>query len=595
MRRLTCKPTRHRSQESNNSGRTLVWIGWLFLFSYLAACTSSSTTPLPASLITLTPIPTSDFIQTVTPTAQPAFEYFTPTSEEIPPTATITSTLVPPAVFLPPYLPLGLREAFNPLLEFSITTDPAEADIRLDLWSATAANVQSITWWTYVLVAPFPTISQGVTAEDLHQAWNGQSSGSFAGIPILMDAETLAVFSAWWGSPTDGAVQVIPSESLVDTAWAQQPAWGIVPFEALEPRLKVLRVDGLSPLQRDFETETYPLSIPFALTASRGLVDWSLPDGNRDPNRLTILDMTGVTAMVRGTALWMERYGIAYPAQDVGPILSSADITHISNEIPFVADCPYPELYPTELVFCSRPAYMDLLEAVGADVIELTGDHLSDWGPDAMYNTLALYEDRNMSVYGGGINAEQARRPLLIEHNGNRLAFLGCNIGCQIKPQVPCDALASEELPGAAACDFDWLQGEVDRLSDEGYQVIFTFQHREEYTYTATHILIEDFGQVAQMGAVIVSGSQAHQPHGFAFQNGAFIHYGLGNLFFDQYHFCADFACDYAFIDRYTFYAGRHISTELIPIRFVDLARPRLMTPEETAHFLEIIFTASGW
>ena len=30
-------------------------------------------------------------------------------------------------------------------------------------------------------------------------------------------------------------------------------------------------------------------------------------------------------------------------------------------------------------------------------------------------------------------------------------------------------------------------------------------------------------------------------------------------------------------------------------LRFVDFANPRLMTPEERAHFLEIIFKASGW
>ena len=125
--------------------------------------------------------------------------------------------------------------------------------------------------------------------------------------------------------------------------------------------------------------------------------------------------------------------------------------------------------------------------------------------------------------------------------------------------------------------------------------MIFTFQHQEIYTYTASDRLVDDFSLPAQMGATIVSGSQAHQPHGFAFESGAFIHYGLGNLFFDQYHYCADYACDHAFIDRHVFYAGRHISTELIPIKFVDLARPRLMTPEEAARFLEIIFSASGW
>jgi poly-gamma-glutamate synthesis protein (capsule biosynthesis protein) len=390
-------------------------------------------------------------------------------------------------------------------------------------------------------------------------------------------------------------VQIVPPEELAETAWAQRPAWAILPFEALEPRWKVLSVDGVSPLQHDFDPSTYALSVPFALTSPTGLFDLNLPAGNRDANQLTIVDVTGVTALVRGTALWMERYGITYPAQDIGSILASADLTHISNEIPFTPDCPYPELYPTGMVFCSSPTYIDLLQAVGADIIELTGDHFSDWGPEAMYYTLSTYQDHNMQVYGGGINAEQARSATLVEHNGNKLAFIGCNIGCEVKPQVPCDALATSERPGAAQCDFTWLRGEITRLSNLGYQVIFTFQHREEYTYSTTPILADDFGQVAQMGAVIVSGSQAHQPHGFAYQDRAFIHYGLGNLFFDQYHFCADFACDYAFIDRHIFYAGRHISTELIPIKFIDLARARLMTPEEAARFLQIIFSASGW
>ena len=150
-------------------------------------------------------------------------------------------------------------------------------------------------------------------------------------------------------------------------------------------------------------------------------------------------------------------------------------------------------------------------------------------------------------------------------------------------------------IPGAAQCDFNYISTEIPALRDEGYQVIFTFQHREYYTYTTEPILADDFGLVAAAGATIVSGSQAHQPHGFAFENGSYIHYGLGNLFFDQFHYCVDYACDDAFIDRHVFYDGRYISTELITIRFVDFARPRLMTPEERAHFLEIIFKASGW
>jgi hypothetical protein len=37
------------------------------------------------------------------------------------------------------------------------------------------------------------------------------------------------------------------------------------------------------------------------------------------------------------------------------------------------------------------------------------------------------------------------------------------------------------------------------------------------------------------------------------------------------------------------------LSAELIGIRFIDFARPRLMTPDEREELLEAVFAASGW
>jgi poly-gamma-glutamate synthesis protein (capsule biosynthesis protein) len=98
---------------------------------------------------------------------------------------------------------------------------------------------------------------------------------------------------------------------------------------------------------------------------------------------------------------------------------------------------------------------------------------------------------------------------------------------------------------------------------------------------------------MADAGAVIVSGSQAHQPQGMEFRNGSFIHYGLGNLFFDQYSLCE--ACRQGFIDQHVFYDGRYISTRLLPIQFVDYARSRPMTLEESNELLQALFLVSGW
>ena len=102
-------------------------------------------------------------------------------------------------------------------------------------------------------------------------------------------------------------------------------------------------------------------------------------------------------------------------------------------------------------------------------------------------------------------------------------------------------------------------------------------------------------GKTAAAGAAIVSGSQAHYPNPFDFYEGRFIHYGLGNLFFDQMDAFIAPGIQREFIDRHIFYDGRHISTEILTAHLEDFSRPRPMTDEERSAFLSEAFTASGW
>ena len=104
---------------------------------------------------------------------------------------------------------------------------------------------------------------------------------------------------------------------------------------------------------------------------------------------------------------------------------------------------------------------------------------------------------------------------------------------------------------------------------------------------------MRDFRALAEAGAVIVSGSQAHQPQAMTFEGNSFVHYGLGNLFFDQYD--VSLATRQGFIDWHVFYDGKYISTELVPILFVDYARPRLMNADEKQQLYNAVFSASGW
>jgi poly-gamma-glutamate synthesis protein (capsule biosynthesis protein) len=467
--------------------------------------------------------------------------------------------------------------------EWVFPTDPQQAALRLEVGGEHPASR-----WVYALVAPFITLAEGISSDELRRAWRGEAAGPFAGKPIRVEGGTLALFTALWGAPAEGAVQV--GVVAPDLAFTRRRLWAIVPFEALDPRWKVLEVDGQSPLHKDFDPAAYSLSVPFTLSGDPGLaaqVAPLLPVTNRDPARLSVVALTGTTALVRATAYTMEQRGVKYPAKDVGDILRSADITHVSNEVAFAKDCPTPDPLTQDMRFCSDPRYIELLDAIGTDVVELTGDHFQDWGVEAMRYTLQLYQERGWKHYGGGANLEDARQPLLIEHDGNRLAFLGCNA------KGGSFAQAAPKHPGAAPCDMDWLAAEIARLSQDGYLPIVTFQHYEYYTYQPQPDQERDFRRAAEFGAVIVSGSQAHQPQGMEFIGDHFIHYGLGNLFFDQYDVSA--ATRQAFIDLHVFYAGRYIGVELLPIVFVDYARPRPMTADEANELLEAVFSASGW
>ncbi len=511
----------------------------------------------------------------------------TPTPFQPQPTINESDPVALPArrVWLDDHLPPQLRGAVQLPAGWQWSGQSADADIQLRLGKEGFLAGR----WVYALVARFATVEDGINSTTLRRVWYGLEDGAF---PLLVEPDTLAMLTGWWGAPAESSVRVVPMGGITEALWQQPEARGIVPFERLEPELKVLAVDGLSPLQRGLDEAGYALSIPYAWSDSpAGELTGGVPPGNRDESRMTVVAVTGVTALVRATALYLRLRGVEHALGEVTDWLKEADITHINNEVAFRQGCT-----PTEegldesgvIIFpCSDIRWIELLEAIGTDVVEMTGDHFIDAQPEDVFFTLEEYHRRGWQTYGGGATEEEGWQPALFEHNGNRIAFLGCNAKGQAY------AKASADNPGAVLCDFERLTGEIARLRATGYLPIVTFSHLEYETFSAAPRAVEDFEKVAQAGAVIVSGSQGHLPQAMQFYNGSFLHYGLGNLFFDQYSMGEPF--ERAFVDRHVFYDGRYIGAELLTLRFEDFLRSRPMTAGERQALLETIFTASGW
>ncbi|HJR80690.1 MAG TPA: CapA family protein [Anaerolineales bacterium] len=494
-----------------------------------------------------------------------------------------TSTPAPFDAFIGDSVPRALRERVEGLdARLGVSRFPAQ-EPGLD-----EVQIQ----WVYALVAPFPTVKDDVTFDELHLAWSeGIAPAPFEGIPLLMEVSTLAAFTALWDEPVTGAVRVVPADQMLDTAWTEMPSWGIIPFESLEPKWKVLAIDGQSPVRKNFDPSVYPMTVSFTLETSPSLQSPSL-SSNYDATKLTTVVMTGVTALVRATAFTMEIKGSTYPGEKIRDLMREADIAHVSNEIPFFTGCTFPKPDQGALVFCSDPKYMDLLTDIGTDVVELTGNHFADRGRAGMLETIAIYEEKGIPYFGGGVDLQDSLEPALFEVNGSKIAFLGCN-----KPDVHRFPTATDFQPGAAPCDFEYLAQNIGELKAEGYVVISTFQWNESYDARPSPQQRDDFRLMAESGASIVSGSQAHYAQMMEFYNDSFIHYGLGNLFFDQMG-DQDWmppGIRREFLDRYVIYNGRLIGVELITAILEDYSRPRLMTEQERAGFLQEYFFYSGW
>ena len=561
------------NKNNNNTFNRKAILLFLTLSLMLSAC--QTTTPNQAVVT-----------ETASPTLPP------PTATSLP-SPTPTPTPGPLKLNLSQELPAEMFASIPTPLGMVLLDDPEEADIVVEV-ASDGQKYELISYQVYTLVAPFFTVQDNITLKELTAILTGMSSQEEAPFKGVYAKEPFSQLQSLIDPKNPKRVTLA---TTTDLSVIPEEYWMIVPFEELQPEFKVISIDGISPLDDNFDPSKYSLSLPVGVRLNAtdreidpALLSSLLPESNYKPGQLTSLIMTGVTAMARDTAFVMSTECVLYPGTNIRKVMRAADLTHISNEVSFFENCPLPDPDYEGFIFCSDPEYIDLLADLGTDIVELTGNHNNDvraiYKVDSVPYSLDLYRKNDMQWYAGGTNLTNAKAPLKIEHNGNKLAFVGCN------SYGPYMAWATDDSSGSAPCeDWEWIKQSVAALKLEGYLPIVTLQFQEEYLYTATSLAIRDFRPLAEAGAVIVNGSQSHVGKALEFYSDALIQYGLGNLFFDQPGFYITYD---GFIQKHFFYQGRHISTQLLTITLEDTAKPRFMTDDERAKFLQDIFDSSA-
>jgi hypothetical protein len=439
---------------------------------------------------------------------------------------------------------------------------PAAACIAGGTRTCTARDRDRIGEWRYALVAgPFePTVN--VTTAALRTAWR---AGKIAAAPDTETALAAVLGARRSPPPLTGQPTGLDADH-----------WAILPAHELTPRWSVITVDDRHPLalaRTPALTGESPLTIPLCGPSRT-------PGHNIDPAHLTTLVMSGTTAMTGRTAERIDTHGVADTVRYIQPFFASADLVHISNEVAFVRDCQ-PWTGQTSLIFCARDHYIELLDALHARLIELTGNHLTDYGRRSLQRTIDMYERRGWIWFGGGRTQIDATTPRLVEDHGNRLAFVGCNaVNWWIRAISP--------GPGVATCDWARMAWQIRDLRRRGYTPIATVQHRELRTHTPPPDLVRDLRGLAEAGAAVVIGSQAHVAHPWDVHHGGYVHYGPGNLLFAQHR---ELQRD-ATVDKIYLHDGRVLTVAHL-YTHTEHGQPRLLTDAERTQFLAQLAAAA--
>jgi len=504
---------------------------------------------------------------------------------------------------IPEYISAEVRNELSKVFDEIIIADEKE---NSDVWvEIDIDRKESEIKWVLVPVVSFFRSFDDISYENIKEFWAGNKevlnyiSVDDSEPELIVTEEVFKVLEKIFGQKENENIKIVSTEEL-SLNIEKNNSFSIIPFDNIEKKYKVLNLDEMSVFDKDLDAGNYLLALNISLGSNNPDFESKIAESfsgvtitNRDMEKLASVIMTGVTAIVRQVARRIESDGVLSPGEKIAEVLRDADITHISNELPFVEGCTGTR--PRGLIFCSSPEYIELLRYVGTDVIELTGNHMNDYGHEWMNYTLDMYDEEGWPYFGGGRNLEDSYEPATFEIGSNKIAFLGANTF------GPASNWATEDTPGSARInvwgevekeeDMRKFEAIIEELKKEGYIVIFTFQYEETYSYTPTEVQIADFRRIIDAGADVVSGSQSHYPMGVEFRGEGFINYGLGNLFFGQQ--LAILGNNPGIIAKHIFYKGKHINTILITTMLNDFSQPRLTTPEERVELLNSIFAGS--
>lgn len=224
----------------------------------------------------------------------------------------------------------------------------------------------------------------------------------------------------------------------------------------------------------------------------------------------------------------------AWGFAQVKPVVDGADLFVVNLECPFT---DRGEKIEKNFNFRARPELVNVLLAGGVGAVSLANNHMMDYGPVGLEDTLATLDQAKIPHFGAGRNLAEARKPAIVERGGVKIAFLGYFFLGDHNIEPP-EVIATDNTPGVAGHHDDvdamekMLREDVALARSQADLVIPFFHWGKEGEHLPQPYQSRLVRAAFEAGAAMVLGSHPHVLQGMELVDGKPVLYSMGNFVF---------------------------------------------------------------
>jgi poly-gamma-glutamate synthesis protein (capsule biosynthesis protein) len=264
-------------------------------------------------------------------------------------------------------------------------------------------------------------------------------------------------------------------------------------------------------------------------------------------------------------------------------------ITFCNLEGPLTDEGPKRFEDKDEKAYFSVPQrYVNTLKNANIAVVSLANNHIKDCGAQGVLDTVNTLDENGILHAGAGRNAREARKPAIVEHENQKIAYLAYSL---VKPL---SVWATRTTEGAAHAEKNEIVADIKKAGAAADIVVVYFHWGQEYgnddlVEPPQKEAVELARAVVDAGADIVIGSHSHAVERIETYKNKLIAYGLGNFVFTA---ATNEGHPRSIILRAKVATDKKISYEIVPVVISPRKakyRPFVMEGKEANEYRQLI------